>query len=149
MLVVEDVMTVKPITLFRYDSMADARNLMHKHGFRHLPIIDENQQIIGLVSQRNILANSISSQCYVDEHELAKIEMGTLIADIMTKQVTTISCDTEITDAALLIHKKKYGCLPVVDKSNKLVGIITDHDFVAITIQLLEIMAQNEPPELE
>ncbi|WP_444998263.1 CBS domain-containing protein [Aliikangiella sp. IMCC44359] len=149
MLTVEDVMTPKPITLSRYNSMADARKLMNEHGFRHLPVVDEQQQVIGLVSQRNILANSISSQSYIDAKELAKIEVGTLVADFMTTEITTITQNTCITDAALLIHKKKFGCLPVVNNQNELIGIITDHDFVAISVQLLDMMTQSEPPEPE
>ncbi|MET1254290.1 CBS domain-containing protein [Aliikangiella maris] len=149
MLAVEDVMTPNPITLTRYDSLADARRLMRKHGFRHLPIVEGDRQLIGLVSERNVLANSISSQNFVNQEELAKIESGTLIADIMTNDIVTVTSNTTITHAALLIHKKKFGCLPVVNNANQIVGIITDHDFVAITVQLLEMMEQGEPPELD
>ena len=145
MLTVEEFMTQNPVTLSRYNSLADARKLMRDNGFRHIPIIDENNELIGLVSQRNVLAHATSSQTFLDKEELAKIESGTLLADIMVTGLTTISTQMKIADAAHLIHKKKYGCLPVVDGENRLKGIITDHDFVSITIQLMDMMDQNEP----
>ena len=101
---------------------------------------DENQQLIGLVTQRNVLSHGITSQDFIEKDELAKIESGTLIADIMTTKLTTITGDVKIADAAHIIFKTKYGCLPVVDTDYRLVGIITDHDFVAMTIQLLDMI---------
>jgi CBS-domain-containing membrane protein len=65
----------------------------------------------------------------------------------MTREVTTISPNCSVRQAAELIYQKKYGCLPVIDEQRKLKGIITDHDFVGITIQLLEIMETSEPIE--
>lgn len=145
MLTVADFMTSNPVTLSRYHSLADARKIMAENRFRHIPIVKEDQQLVGLVSERNVLANGISSQNFIDNEELSKIESGTLLADIMTSELTTVTTTMKIADAAHLIHKKKYGCLPVVDKEYRLRGIITDHDFVAITIQLLDMMDQGEP----
>lgn len=145
MLTVADFMTSNPVTLSRYNSLADARKTMTDNHFRHIPIVDEDQQLLGLVSERNVLANGISSQNFIDNEELFKIESGTLLADIMTSELTIVTTTMKIADAAHLIHKKKYGCLPVVDEEYRLRGIITDHDFVAITIQLLDMMDQGEP----
>jgi CBS domain-containing protein len=149
MITVEEIMTQNPVTLSRYNSLHDARKLMDEKRFRHIPIVDENKILIGLVTQRNILANGISSQSLIEADELAKIEQGTLLADIMTTDLTTISSKLKISDAAHIIHKHKFGCLPVTNSSDQLVGIITDHDFVEITIQLLDMMDASEPMEDE
>jgi len=148
MITVEEMMSKQPKTLSRYNSLHDARELMQKNRFRHIPIVDDSNQLIGLVSQRNVMTYGISSQDYVDSEELSKIEAGTLIADIMVTEITTVDASVKIADAAHLIYRKKLGCLPVVDAENKLVGIITDHDFVSITIQLLDMMDSREPVEL-
>ena len=145
MLTVAEFMTRKPHTLSRFNSLADARKVMQENGFRHIPIVDEIEGLIGLVSQRNVLAHGGSSQNYLEPDEQAKIESGTLIADVMVANVTSVSESLNIADAAHLIHKKKFGCLPVVDENNHVTGIITDHDFVSITLQLLDLMDQNEP----
>jgi len=144
MITVEQVMTANPVSLSQYNSLHDARQLMNERRFRHIPIVDESNNLIGLISHSNVLANGVSSQDYANSDELAKIEQGTLLADIMTKNVTTITSSLSIVDAAQIIYRKKFGCLPVVDTDNKLVGIITDHDFVGFTLQLLDMMEQSE-----
>ena len=149
MITVQELMSPNPVTLSRFNTLHDARMIMQENRFRHIPIVDENDLLCGLVTQRNVLANGISSQNFADGEELSQIETGTLLADIMTTNVTTVAADVKISDAAQLLHRKKYGCLPVVNSNNQLIGIITDHDFVAMTIQLLDIMEQGEPPEYE
>jgi len=140
MINVQDMMTASPKTLSRYNSLHDARALMQRNKFRHIPIVDENQQLVGLVTQRNVLSHGVTSQDFIEREELEKIESGTLLADIMTTKLVTVNGDMKIADAAHLIYKNKYGCLPVVDSGYQLIGIITDHDFVAMTIQLLDMM---------
>ncbi len=149
MITVKEMMTTNPITLSRHNNLSDARKLMEEKRFRHLPIVDNNNQLVGLVTQRNVLANSVSQRVMIDLEELNRIESGTLLTDIMTRELTTVTTDVKIGDAAQLIYKNKFGCLPVVDKNNQLIGIITDHDFVAITIQLLDVIEATEPLEME
>ena len=148
MIPLEEVMTVNPKTLSRFHTLADARLLMQQKGFRHLPIVDEEQHLIGLVTQRTVLSHGISSQDIATTEELQAIEKGTLLADIMTTQLATLSPQDNVIAAAHLIHKNKYGCIPLVDSDNKLLGIITDSDFVAISIHLLTLQQESEPEEL-
>ncbi|TQV82981.1 CBS domain-containing protein [Aliikangiella coralliicola] len=148
MITLEEIMTPNPITLSRFHSLSDARQLMDEKRFRHIPIVDDDKRLIGLVTQRTVLANASSSQNLIDAEELKKIEQGTLLADLMTVDLTTATPTMKISNAARLLQNKKFGCLPIVDNDYKLVGIITNHDFVAITIQLLDIMEVAEPPEL-
>ncbi|WP_144393013.1 CBS domain-containing protein [Pleionea sediminis] len=147
MIAIEDVMTQNPITLSRFNSLADARKLMKDKGFRHVPIVNEFGELVGLVTQRTIYQYGISSQTFMDEKELSEIETGTLLSDIMTTELTTVSPRCKVNRAAEIIHKHKFGCLPVVDADKKLKGIITDHDFVTICVQLLEMLEESEPLE--
>ncbi len=149
MIIVEDMMTARVITLSRFNTLADARDTMRMNKIRHIPIVDDENELIGIVSHSNILENGNSSQQYASSKELESIESGILLADIMTTNITTISPELNVAYAAQLVYHKKIGCLPVVNSRRQLVGIITDHDFVAITIQLLEMMEQNEPLELD
>ena len=149
MITVQEMMSQNPITLSRYNTLNDARKLMSEKKIRHILVVEDNQKLVGLVSQRNVLANAVSSQDFINKEELAKIESGTLLVDIMSTGITTVKSDMRIADAAHLLHKKKFGCLPVIDEDNCLVGIITDHDFVSMTIQLLDMMDANEPLELD
>jgi len=149
MITISEVMTPDPYTLDRYQSMADARKLMREKKIRHIPIVDADDKLVGLVSHRNLVANAVPYQDFANEHELAEIESGILLEDIMTKNVVSITPDYEVSKAAEIVHRNKFGCLPVVDKDNRVIGIITDHDFVAITLHLLELMNDMEPPEID
>jgi len=149
MITVEDVMTRDPVTLSRFNSLADARKPMNEKRFRHIPIVNEHKELIGLVTQRNVFQHGVSSQTFMDENELSQIETGTLLSDVMTTHLTTVSPTQNIRHAAQLVFKNKFDCLPVIDDDGKLLGIITDHDFVEMTLHLLELMDEKEPIELD
>lgn len=133
--IVSEIMTRDVIGLPPSASLAEARTLMQRHHIRHLLILEDNR-LIGLVSQRDILAAQESSLeqglngQFLEQHS---------VADIMIKEVTTVSPKAGIREAALYLQKHKYGCLPVIDKE-QLVGIVTDSDFVAVAIHLMEVL---------
>jgi len=144
MIQIEDVMTRNPSTLSRFSSLADARQLMSENKFRHVPVVDDGE-LLGVVSQRNVLAHGNADALAVGKEELLENEKGILLADIMTSDLITIGPKTSIRSAAQLILKHKVGCLPVINNEGKMAGIVTDTDFVAITTQLLEIMEETDP----
>ncbi len=145
MVTIGEVMTQQPCTLSRFNSLKDARQLMEEKRFRHIPIVDDDNRLIGLVSQRNVLAFSTVDQSVVGKDECLENEVGTLLADIMTTELITVTTKDSVRTAAQLIYEKKIGCLPVVNGENELLGIVTDSDFVAITIHLLELAEHAEP----
>ena len=65
--------------------------------------------------------------------------------EIMTRQVASVDPHAGIKEAALYLQRHKYGCLPVL-KGRKLIGIVTESDFIAVAINLLELMEEQEPP---
>ena len=62
MITVQELMSCEPITLSRFDSLSDARALMNAKRIRHIPIVDDANRFLGLVTERDILARGISSQ---------------------------------------------------------------------------------------
>ena len=71
-----------------------------------------------------------------------------VVADVMVTNVATVSHDASLRQAALFIEKHGIGCLPVL-KKDRLIGIITDSDFVAVAINLLEQIEESEPVDGE
>lgn len=143
MITVEEIMSVGVRTLRPGDTLADAKNLMAEGGIHHVPIVDDAGEVLGLVSHRDVLAASES--CLKDdktEQESADVA----IEKFMTRGVTTVDGRAGLREAALFLQKHQYGCLPVVT-AGKLKGIITDSDFVAVAIDLLEQSEQAEPEE--
>lgn len=145
MIKVEDMMTRHPHTLSADKTLNDARELMNIHDIRHIPIIDDNQHLLGLISQRDILRaqesclNQQSSDSSIFCHPLS---------EVMHKNVMSVSPKAGLKESALYMQKHKVGCLPVLNK-NKLVGIITDSDFVSIAINLIELQEEVEPDEID
>ncbi|GHA23475.1 CBS domain-containing protein [Oceanisphaera arctica] len=133
--IVSEIMSRNVIGLPPSATLAEARTLMQRHHIRHLTVQMEGR-LVGLVSQRDILAAQESSlEQGTNGHFLQQHQ----IAEVMVHDVTTVSPRAGIREAALHLQKYKYGCLPVVDKG-KLVGIVTDSDFVTVAIHLLEVL---------
>ena len=146
MIKVEDMMTRTPHTLLRSHLLADAKHTMEALDIRHVPIVDANKQLLGVVSQRDVLAAQESSLQQIPENQ--SYTLNTPLYEVMKTGAMTVSPQAGLKESAIYMQKHKVGCLPVVEKG-QLVGIITDSDFVAIAINLLELQIENEPQELE
>lgn len=135
MIKVKDVMTQNPHTLLQSHTLADAKNTMQALDIRHIPIVNEHHHLLGLVSLSDVLSAQ-ESMLQNDLDEQSKV-METLLIEVMTTHIKTISSKSDLKECALEMHKHKLGCFPVVEKG-ELVGIITDGDFIVIAIDLLE-----------
>ncbi|MCE2570823.1 CBS domain-containing protein [Motilimonas eburnea] len=144
MITVADIMTSSLYTLSPQDTLAQAATLMAEKRIRHIPIL-EKEKLVGLISERDLLAAKQSTVIKdTGEHSL----WSTIaLHKVMTKNLTTVDPKASVKAAALYIQQHKFGCLPVV-KRNKLIGIITDTDFVAVAINLLELEELHEHEEI-
>ena len=118
---------------------------MASGNFRHVPILDPQGGLLGLVSQRDLLAAAGSSLFGEDREDSGEDYIA--LEAIMTEQVTTVDRSASLRGAALLLQQHKLGCLPVVE-DGRLIGIVTDADFVGVAINLLEQLEEAEPEEL-
>lgn len=132
MISVESIMTPDPVTLKADDTLATAHKLMNEKHIHHIPVVDENDGLVGLISHRDILAASGSTL-----NSNPSDNSQTKVRKVMTAPVVSISPETGTLKAAQYIHKSRHGCLPIVDDGN-LIGIITEYDFVEVAISLLE-----------
>ena len=129
-LLVRDLMTESVIALRPDDTLARLRDLFYERRIRHMPIVDGDGQLVGLVSQRDLLRNSLVDQVNVPESVEQAVLERLQVRDLMTTQVQGVRPDLDIREAAQLMLEHKYGCLPVVDAERRLVGILTEADFV-------------------
>ncbi|EGQ8323420.1 CBS domain-containing protein [Vibrio cholerae] len=146
MIKVEDMMTRHPHTLLRTHTLNDAKHLMEALDIRHVPIVDANKKLLGIVSQRDLLAAQESSLQRSAQDDSLIFE--TPLFEVMHTDVTSVAPQAGLKESAIYMQKHKIGCLPVVAK-DVLVGIITDSDFVTIAINLLELQEESEPDELD
>ena len=136
---VRDIMSSPVEFLEVGDSLDLARHLMRAGRIRHLPVVDGEQRLIGLVTHRKLLAAWVS---HGDPgHERPRAVAREIPVDmLMETDVVTIGPHAAAADAARIIEKRKLGCLPVVDADGKLVGIVTEADFVRFARKLFEAL---------
>jgi len=137
---IEAIMSTNLITVPPSATLAEARALMQQNRIHHIPVLD-GDQLTGLISLTNVLA-ATDSFLRDDGSRIHANEIG--IEDAMVTDVATVDVSASLRHAALFLEKHKIGCLPVMD-DGKLVGIITDTDFVAVAINLLEQLEESEP----
>ncbi|MDR4507330.1 MAG: CBS domain-containing protein [Candidatus Brocadiaceae bacterium] len=125
-MLVKDMMKTQLVTLNVDSKLGFAEDIMYLGRIRHIPVID-GENIVGLLTQRDLYKASLTS--IVTSWEENKEFLDSVkIAEVMTKNVSTITPDLKIEEAARIMIDKKIGCLPVVKEKNRLVGLITETD---------------------
>ena len=142
MLKVKDIMTSPVYSLKETDSLYNARALMDLHRIRHIPIVTLDNEFAGLLTQRDILSATISRLAELDEETQKEIDSGIPIHEIMRVDIATVEDTTPLKTAAETLLNNKYGCLPVINQGT-LVGIVTEADFLRLTISLIDSLENN------
>ena len=133
---IRDQMTRNPVYGHPDMTVIEAQELMKEKGFRHLPILDDEKKLVGLITMRS-LQRAVPSDVsrfspFVVNYVLAKIKAR----NIMVTDVETITEDTPFEEAARIMADRKIGCLPVM-RGDTLVGIISDNDLFNTMVSLL------------
>ena len=129
---VRDVMTADATTLKRNDKLTLADDIMRLGRIRHLPVLDDDGQfLVGIVSQRDLFRDALAHALGYGRHAQRKILDTLSVKEVMTTDLATTSPDTPLVEAARLLRDRKIGCLPVVE-NGRLIGILTEGDFVAL-----------------
>ena len=137
MLKVKDIMTTEVFVLNSSQTLELVRSLMRIKHVRHVPIVDPDNSFVGLITHRDLLSQTISHLADIDEEEQEFLDRNIHIMSIMKKDVLTVDSEMDVCDAIKELLEHKYGCLPVVD-DGKLVGIVTEADFLKLTLNLLQ-----------
>jgi CBS domain-containing membrane protein len=133
---VRELMSIVVETLGVGDNLAAARRQLERGHIRHLPVVDADERVIGLITHRRILEAWVSHG-HPDKERIKDVAKDVPIEMIMEKNVRTIPPDMPAAEAAALLEGHKYGCLPVVERG-KLVGIVTEADFVRFARRYFE-----------
>jgi CBS domain-containing protein len=119
-----DIMTEKVVSLHEEDSLNIVNKTLEKHNFHHIPIVNINKSVVGMVSRTDLLRlAAIRDQFSEKEFNFLKIK------DIMTHKVTCMSPNESVSSAATLFMDNHFHAIPLVE-DEKLVGIVTTHDLI-------------------
>lgn len=142
MLKIMDIMTSDVFVLYASDTLELARSLMQIRHVRHVPIVDADGHFVGLLTHRDLLALTVSLLAEIDQKEQNALDRHIPIVEVMKTDVVTASPESDVRSAIAVLLENKYGCLPVVS-GKKLVGIVTEADFLKLTHDLLKDTAEN------
>ncbi len=118
-----------PITIGPDASFLEARNLIQEKGIRHLPVVDGNNKLLGIVTESDIRKAGPSDVDMLRVQEASSLLRNLKVSTFMTpkEKLVTITPDALIEEAVQLMHDHKIGCLPIVE-DDKLYGIFTETD---------------------
>lgn len=126
---VKDIMSTELFCVNPDKKMNRIQDIIEFNNVRHVPVVDSHGYILGIISQRDLLQTAFSNVSKEVQYEfLHKIP----ICDFMKTKVITTTPDAELSEAAWMLIENKIGCLPVLDKESKIVGILTESDFVKL-----------------
>lgn len=126
---VEQFMSRDLYTVHAEDLLDLAAGLMHWKYIRHIPVEDDSGRLVGIVTHRDLVELFVRN--------FPQKQWTITVRDVMKKNLLTVAPETPTLDALRLMREEKIGCLPVV-KNEKLVGLITAHDFLTVSTKLLE-----------
>ncbi|TKC15841.1 acetoin utilization AcuB family protein [Robertmurraya kyonggiensis] len=130
-MIVEEIMNADVFTLDSENTIGDAIQLMAEKRIKHIPIIDGEQRLIGIVTDRDI--KECTPSIFFDEGRMEALNMP--LAEIMTTDLITGHPLDFVEDVAAIFYENKIGCLPII-KDHRLVGIITQTDLLHTLVEL-------------
>jgi acetoin utilization protein AcuB len=126
-------MTKNPIYVHPEASVTETRSLMDKENISHLPVLDKNNSLTGMVTREDLIKAGPSEATTLDMYEISYLLTKMKVSEIMVKKVITVDENEVVEEAARIMADKGIGCLPVM-RGSLLVGIITDTDLFRVFV---------------
>lgn len=138
-LIVEEFMTTDLFTVQKDDIIEFVSDLIDWRRIRYVPVEDDKNHLVGLVTMRMIFKEYSKSVNHKDE-------VPQTVDEIMIRNPITVHPEASIMEAMDIMDSQQIGCLPVV-KNNRLVGIITEQNYMTIAGRLLRLLHLNKEKE--
>jgi CBS domain-containing protein len=134
---VRDIMSSPVITLFAEQTMPLADDLMRFKKLRHLPVVDDDGCLVGLVTHHDVLSAQLSVLSGIDRADRVALQDGVRVRELMAREIWTVTPDTTAEHAGRLLLDHRFGCLPVLDADRRVIGIVTERDFLKFALKEL------------
>ena len=140
---VREYMTTDPVTLHEDDRLREAVELVMVRRIRHIPVLDTQRRLVGIVTDRDIKRTLPSPLSSSAREEYEALLETTAVGRVMTPDPMTIDADADVTDAVQLLVQNRIGGLPVMDNGT-LVGVFTERDALRGYVELLQALQKAE-----
>lgn len=135
-MLIRDWMSKEPITATPDMSILDAGKLMKDKDISRLPVVDKNNRVMGIVTDRDVKEASPSKATSLEIHEIYYLLSEIKVQDIMVRDPYVVTPNETVERAAVLMNEKSISGLPVVDDDGKCVGVITESDIFEVFINI-------------
>ena len=127
-------MTPNPVTCTPDTPVFEANEIMKREGVQRLPVLDDKGNLVGIVSEKNIINATPAVRVSMVEfaHQLSLLKVG----DVMSREVITVYVDDPVEQAARKMSDLDVSILPVIDYNGKLVGVVTRSDLFRLLLEL-------------
>jgi CBS-domain-containing membrane protein len=136
---VSHIMSSPVVTFFAEQTLPLAEDVMRFKHVRHLPVVDEDNFLLGVVSHRDLLAAQPSRFAGLSRDECRARNADVRVDQIMQRDVWTVHHRTLASVAGATLFDHELGCLPVLGDDHRLVGIVTEHDYLRFAIKMLQL----------
>jgi acetoin utilization protein AcuB len=116
-----------PIAVTMDDTLATVRDIFEEHKFHHVLVV-ENQQLVGIVSDRDLLKSVSPNLGRLSESAKDLATLNKRVHQIMTRKPVVLRADAELRDAIRLFNTHRISCIPVVDQNDRPIGIVSWRD---------------------
>jgi CBS-domain-containing membrane protein len=118
-------------------TLADTQQIMLRHKIRHLPVVSESNELIGIITQKDIIRYITKTEKLDVVIHDSKLLQTCNTQELMTKKIVTAKTYDTLTDIIALVSTNEIGIIPIVNQQNKLEGIITQTDIIKILHAIL------------
>ena len=134
---VRDRMTAQPLVVITPEApITEAQRLMQDHSVRHLPVVEDHDRLVGLLTRETVIKAIPWSAASLSALETRYILSKIRVSKVMLRDFITTTEGVPVEEAARVMVDHKLTCLPVL-RQTRLVGIITDIDLLSITAEML------------
>ena len=130
MLAASDIMVPNPITIKGDATVYEGIKLMERYDIASLIVVDETERVLGIITAKDVVLKVIAKNLDI---------RSTKIIDIVSRPVTVVEPDTPLKDIVMLMIGTGHGHIPVVNKSGRVLGIVTIDDVLKFIPELLEL----------
>ncbi|HTP59159.1 MAG TPA: CBS domain-containing protein [Spirochaetia bacterium] len=134
-MLVKERMTRNPITIRPDTPVTEAQAMMKREKIHHLPVVDKDEKLVGIVSEKDLLYASPSPASTLSVYEMSSLLAKLKVDKVMSKNLVTVTEDVPLEEAARMMADRGVGGLPIM-RGGSLVGIITESDLFRVFIEL-------------
>jgi acetoin utilization protein AcuB len=130
---IEEIMTPAPERVSVTDTVSDAITKLFEMDVRHLPVVNNNDELVGMISDRDLRSFSLPFTSGVESGNASGQRASAPVSDVMQGDVISVGTDAEVSDVIALMIDHKVGAIPIIDLlEGGLVGIVSYIDVLRL-----------------